>query len=245
MRLAWGLVVAGLLCAPVLAQEAAPAPAAAAPRVAGWPLVLGKPYSNVREYDRDQKKADGSTYRLHESTKYWRDSAGRVRSEVTREGRKEVFTYLTDPAAKVQYRWNNLQKVAFMSKLGDPLPERPAPRPLGPGEVRNVSTTIEGQRMKGRMTALPAKTFEGLETVGSHVVSYSDPERQNVLATTDSWYQPDYQLAFFTEINDAQYGHRVFHLRNFKPEEPKADLFQVPKGFTIKTSETPDTEQFE
>ena len=223
----------------------AAAPAATAPKLVGWLLVLDKPYTAVRDYDRDQKKADGKKYTLHETTKMWRDSAGRLRSEVTREHERVVWTYVTDPSAKVQYRWNNESKIAFVVKIGDPVPTREQAHPLAEGEVRDVTTTIDGKRYKARVSLLPPKTIDGLATVGTHQIAYSDAARTVVYSTTDTWYQQDFRVALEQVIVDEQYGHRVFHFKSFKPEEAKADMFQVPKGYTLKAQETPDTEQFE
>ncbi len=219
--------------------------APAAPKLAGRPLLPDKPYAGVREYDRDQKKADGSTLHQHETTKLWRDSGGRVRTEVTRDKDRVVWSYLTDPTAKVQYRWNNVAKVAYTTKLGEPVPVRTETNPLQPGELRKVSVVVNGQRLRGTRSLQEAKIIDGQQTIAWRQVLYSDPEQKTQVETEDHWFQPEYHVTLAEEITDLQYGHRVYRFKSFKMEEPKADLFQVPKGFTIKAAETPDTEQFE
>ena len=215
------------------------------PKVQGALLVVDKPYTGVREYDREQKTGDGHTVKGHEETKFWRDSAGRTRTEVTRDRSEVVTSMLTDPVAKLQYRWNNKQKVAFVTKLGEPIPAHDPPHPLTEGEVRDTTSTVQGNKLKARASLLPAKTIVGQTTTGSHLVAYSDPERQTVVMTNDMWTQPEYHVVLEQSITDTQYGHRMWHFKSFKAEEPKADLFQVPKGYEVKQAETPDTEQFE
>ncbi len=245
MRLAIGLVLGFGSLTVAGAQDAAPAANAPGPaKPAGWLLLPDKPYSGVREYDRDQKK-DGRTLRTHETTKYWRDSTGRLRTEVSREGQKVVWSYLTDPAAKMQYRWNNELKIAYVTHLGEPIPARDQAHPLQAGELRKVTVTVNGQKAKGTAMLLEPKTIDGQATIGSRQILYSDPEQKIVLSTTERWYQPEYHVTLEEVITDEQYGHRVFHFKSFKPEEPKADLFQVPKGLTLKEAQTPDTDQFE
>lgn len=229
----------------VLVVKAQVAPPPVAPRPAGWLLLPDKPYVAVEEYDREQKTTDGRNLTQHETHKLWRDSAGRVRREVARDKERVVWTYLTDPAAKVQYRWNNEAKVAYVTRLGEPIPPRPVTNPLQPGEVRDTASTINGKRLRGTVSLLPAKTIEKQETLATHLILYSDVARNDVYETLDRWYQPDYHLTLQESLTDQQYGHRTWRMRSFKTEEPKADLFQVPKGFTLKQEETPESEQFE
>ncbi len=245
MKIAAGLLVCGFwTCGGVQAQDAAPT-VAAAPKPAGWLLVLEKPYAGVQEYEHVQKASDGKVQTTHETDKLYRDSAGRIRKEIAREKEKVVWTYLTDPAAKVQYRWNNEQKIAYVTKLGDPVPARDATHPLEPGEVRDTGSTINGKRYRGTVSLLPEKTIEKFETTGSHLVLYSDVAHTVVYSTNDRWYQPEYHVTLQQTIDDQQYGHRAWHFKSFKAEEPKAELFQVPKGFTLKATETAESEQFE
>jgi hypothetical protein len=238
MKLA-GVMIAWLLSGGAMAQQAA------APGPAGWLLVTDKPYEGVREYNRDQKRPDGTEYKLHETQRYWRNSAGQIREEVSYDKSTVVWTYFTDPAAKVQYRWNNKAKVAFVTKLGAPIAPREQTHPLAEGEERGYTTTVNGQRVKGVASLLPPKTIDGQETIGTREVLYSDPEKTTQISTADRWFQPQYHVSLMEDITDQQYGHRVFVWKSFKATEPKADLFGVPKGFVFKQAETAESEQFE
>ena len=245
MKIGGALLVVGIVsCCGARAQDAAPSVGPSA-KPLGFLLVLGKPYSGVQEYEFERKLGNGKIETVHETDRLSRDSAGRIRKEISRDKDRVVTTYLTDPAAKVQYRWNSEQKIAYVTKLGEPIPVREATHPLEPGEVRDTSYTLNGKRMKATINLLPAKTIEKQETLATHLAVYSDADKKNLYLTIDRWLQPDYRVTLQEDMTDPQYGHRQWHFKSFKPEEPKADLFQVPKGYTLKEAETAESEQFE
>ena len=222
------------------------------PKYAG--VTYGQPVTAIRTRDSVRVLGDGTKIEHHTALFFCRDSAGRVRNDTMPEalpGKENVSdlvsTLVSDPDKHIELRWNNRSKVATLRHVP---PHPPASivtkkaKPLEPGEKRVVWIGPAGQRQRMESSYMPAKTIEGLETRGSHVVKFVPEGKEgndhDLVSTVDSWYQPELRLALLTDISDPMMGHTVYAFSKINRAEPPATLFAVPPGYTIR--ELPDRE---
>jgi hypothetical protein len=171
--------------------------------------VVGKPYSAKRIYDYEPAKDSTDLVAVHSEVKYFRDSAGRTRSEFVRPDRPAAIE-VVDVVAHWRYLWTAGDSVASREEITEAQPQA------------SISEKLDAH----------APSIEGVPTRYSHSVSGKDKVEKSV----ESWYSPDLKLAILTIIDEPGIGKKTYHFVNLSQAEPDPALFRVPEGFTLVDS---------
>jgi hypothetical protein len=227
------------------AQEASRRPIASA--------VTGAPYSADDVTERAQTLADG-THLTHTTTaRIYRDSEGRVRTEIHLNlpaadgGEAPVRIEIFDPVAHVRYTFNTQQKVVHKSILsprqGLPMQRAgetsgqtssSAPARLGQSEVQEASRPTHTSEKLG------TQTIEGLVVEGRrHTTTWPAGSLMGndrpVTDISESWVSPELRIVVFLKQSDPRSGETTRKLTNISRAEPDPSLFQPPADYVVKS----------
>jgi hypothetical protein len=210
------------------------------------PVVTGEPYSAEVVYERIQTLADGTHItQKAQSTKQYRDSDGRTRTETSPGGAQVAeihdsvsgFRYLLDVQNHVAHRFvppadstsgvaSHQQNAHLDSSTATSAPARditptqpPTDRPQSSTESLG-SQTIEGVYVEGKKTTT---TFP---------VGFMGNDRP-LVRVMESWISPDLKLAVVSKNSDPRMGESTTRLQNINRSEPDPALFRVPVEYQI------------
>jgi peroxiredoxin len=178
------------------------------------PPVLGEPFSATRTMDYEPAENSPDPKATHTEEKYFRDSAGRTRSEIKYPNQLPTINII-DFVADVYYHWTPGDTVVSVHKIS-------VRAPLA------VSATPE---------TLPADApqIEGVPTRHSHGVTGTEKIEQ----TTDSWFAPDLHVALLTVVDKPGVGKTTYRFVGISRAEPDAALFRIPTGLKIQDDTPP------
>jgi hypothetical protein len=204
-------------------------------------VVTGQPYSAEGVTKITQSLADGTRIEREVRSKFYRDSAGRVRREQHILGLDSLFGALssepqtaitiTDPVAGTVYSLNPGGRGApRMLILGDgyrrALPSAP---PSVPTAVLPAPKT----------ESLGTRQIEGLPATGEKTTSMIPAGRigndRPIEIFDERWVSSDLKVVLLSRHRDPQTGEVEFRLTNIKRMEPSSDLFKAPSNYTIIT----------
>jgi hypothetical protein len=171
--------------------------------------VVATPLSATRTYDYEPAQGSTNPVAVHTEEKYFRDSAGRTRSESNNTGRRTTIDII-DFVAHLHYRWTVGYSMATREEFSEATPRT------------NASEILPTN----------APTIEGVPTRYSHSVTGKDENEKSI----ESWYSPDLKLAMLTIIDRPGIGKKTYRFVKVSQAEPDAALFRVPEGFTIQNS---------
>jgi len=183
------------------------------------PVVTGVPFTGTETMQAEQTLADGNQIQRSDSTKIYRDSAGRVRTETTAQSRTMITIF--DPVAGyVAHLDPSTSTADKMTLPANPPPGNP---PQGPGTVATQdlgSKTINGLVATGTRTTItiPAGTFGNT---------------QALQIVRDVWISTDLQIPVLVTSTDPQRGTSTMQLTSAVRGEPDASLFQIPASYTV------------
>jgi hypothetical protein len=222
-------------------------------------VVTGQPYSADGVTKVTQALADGTRIEREVRSKFYRDSAGRVRREQSMLGLDSLFGALssepqtaitiTDPVAGTVYSVDPVRQEArrMMLTTGDGFyrltlpstPPSPAPRT---GESVITSPSIIRLSPSGAPLSAPkteslgTRQIEGLAATGQRTTSTIPAGRigndRPIEVFDERWVSSDLKVVLLSRHRDPQTGEVEFRLTNIKRTEPSPDLFKVP-GYTI------------
>jgi hypothetical protein len=210
-------------------------------------VVTGQPYSADGVTKITQTLADGTRISREVGSKFYRDSAGRVRREQNILGldsllgamnsEPQTAITITDPASGVVYSLDSVRREARrILFLGDGyrrvfpstststiiLPPTPAP-------------TVPSQAPKTE--SLGTRQIEGLPATGERTTSTIPTGRigndRPIEIFDERWVSSDLKVVLLLRHRDPQTGEVEFRLTNIKRAEPSPDLFKVPSNITI------------
>jgi peroxiredoxin len=176
--------------------------------------VVGEPVSATRTLDYEPAENSPDPVAVHAEERYYRDSAGRTRSEIKYPGQLPTVSII-DFVAHLTYRWTPGDTVVSTTKLKD----SPA------------------QTTSGTPGSLPADSpqIEGVPTRHNHHVTGTD----NIEESTDSWFAPSLHLALLTIVDKPGLGKTTYRFVNITLGEPDAALFRVPADLKIQDDTPP------
>ncbi len=203
--------------------------------------VSNKPLSGVETRRVTQALADGTHVDRSGTSKFYRDAAGRMRSESTRH----VLIY--DPVTRQVYDLDPANKTYTKNKEDSTLVTiavvnggtyvrgrsgniSPLPTHLDLSipahSERNVVTNTED---------LPRQVLNGVEVKGSRITSTIPPgtfgNDREVKIITERWYSDDLQALVKSTNSDPRFGATTYELTNIVQGPPNAALFQVPGDY--------------
>jgi hypothetical protein len=191
-------------------------------------LVKNKPYSAEAVTETVQTLADGNRIVRHNTTKLYRDGAGRTRREQTIEALGPSspispgqviaisdpvasFDYILDPVHRLARKFARFEDVTAQAGVGQP-PE---------GASRVGIRAIESLECTGfRKTAIiPAGQIGNLRPI---------------LTVTETWYAPAIEELVHSTTSDPRFGDTSYSLRNIVLGEPARELFEPPPGYDVQ-----------
>jgi len=224
-------------------------------------VVTGQPYSADGVTKVTQTLADGTRIEREVRSKFYRDSAGRVRREQNILGLDSLLGALssepqtaisiTDPVAGIVYSLDPVRREARRMVMIDGggyrlvfPPSAPSPAPTGPGEVVITSPSIIMLPSAPTAPLPPPKTeslgtrqIEGLSATGQRNTTMIPTGRigndRPIEILDERWVSSDLKVVILSRHRDPQTGETEFRLTNIKREEPSPDLFKVPSNNTI------------
>jgi len=208
-------------------------------------VVTNQPYSAEGVTKVTQALADGTRIEREVRSKFYRDSAGRVRREQNilgldsligaQSSEPQTAITITDPVAGVVYSLDPVRREARSIQLQGEgyyrltLPSAaPSPAPTGPGAVNVTSPKTE---------SLGTRQIEGLTATGQKTTSVIPAGRigndRPIEILDERWESSDLKVVLLLRHRDPQTGEVEFRLTNIKRTEPSPDLFKVPSDNTI------------
>jgi hypothetical protein len=88
---------------------------------------------------------------------------------------------------------------------------------------------------------------EHVETIGTRITrrlnSWTMGNSQPIIVTREFWFAPSLGMNLISKVSDSRFGSQTFIVSDLALGEPDAQLFDPPKGFTIKDDRTPVPQQ--
>ena len=217
--------------------------------------VTGEPYAADQVTEHIQTLADGNRIVNTTTTRIYRDSQGRTRTETTLPTLAggppaPVMITINDPVAGVTYLLNadnkTAQKLTMKQvQLPDvkalaPLP--PLPEPSGAGPV--VFAAAAGlPKPEVKKEDLGNQTLDGVLVTGTRITETIPAgaigNEQAIQTTSERWFSPALQVVVKSTNTDPRIGQTTETLNNLNLAEPDPSLFQVPGDYTVTDSKAP------
>jgi hypothetical protein len=212
--------------------------------------VTGDPYSAQIVIQRSQTLSDGTHVTQQSSGAVYRDSAGRVRQEMsmpalastTASSQSPRGVFISDPVAGYHYVLRTRSKVVERMPLPAAGSERgrksfadEATGGSGPRQPRNgVQVTRE---------SLGTQTIEGVVAEGTRVTKTfavgAIGNDKVIQVLTERWYSPDLQTVVLLKRSDPWMGNSTVRLTNISRSEPASSLFAVPSDYVVRDRPAP------
>ncbi len=209
-------------------------------------VVKNAPYSAEMITESTQTLADGNHIRQSTTSRVFRDSEGRTRTEQSLKGLGALagnsnlpnVIFISDPVAGTSYALNPSAKTA--TRNGWMRPGRSGPPPRNRAE--------EGMRPKGegrrsfnssnvKTESLGRQTIEGVAADGTRTVTTIPAgemgNEQPLQIVTERWYSPELQTIVMSKHSDPRSGETVTRLANISRAEPSHSLFEVPADYKV------------
>ena len=224
-------------------------------------LVKGAPFSAQVSVENTQTLANGVHISNKSAGMVYRDSEGRTRSELPREGAPEIVL-INDPIARVVYHLHMFQRTAVKMQYesfegNHEMEERKTEmekKHLAEGHSLEVHAE-HGERVRVAVTewqlkedrelgrerkveSLGTQTVEGVQAVGTRVTltfaAGREGNDQPFEIVSERWYSPELQMEVMTRRNDPRSGESIYRLTSINRNEPTRSLFDVPSDFALK-----------
>jgi len=211
--------------------------------------VTGAPYSAVEVSSSQQVLANGNVIQRQSQTTFYRDGAGRTRTEMTMkhpDGTTTSHVVVHDPVAGVMHEIDPQSKTARTSNFHVPPSGAGANRPQGgprgggpggPGGNRamaqhrtpdpNVATENLGTQTINGVTATGVRMTR---TIPAGAEGNSLP----IQIVHETWVSDELKVPVMVKHSDPRSGTTTTQLTNIVRAEPDTTLFAVPSGYTVQ-----------
>jgi hypothetical protein len=229
--------------------------------------VVGAPYSAEQVTEHVQTLADGTHItQPAQTTKLYRDSQGRTRTERTAPlppgplGKgvdAPVFIEISDPVARVRYTLETQNHTAHRMPVHVSPPPHPPPPASANGApaarmIRLLPAQLPAQSASTPQDQSPRPQFsheslgtqmiEGVLAEGSRTtVTYpigSVGNDRPITTTTETWASPDLKMAVLSKSSDPRNGDSITKLTNISRSDPDPSLFQIPPDYEVIDPQT-------
>lgn len=191
------------------------------------------PYSANLVWESSSARNSETEARVHERDKVYRDSEGRTRTEVDLEHRAgdssdslSTFIEIIDPVAGFRYLLDPRSRTAQRT-VWEPAMKADTSGPLTCAPIAQPPAT----------NSIGSMIIEGIEAEGLRETrsyprrSKDDPRPYSVVG--EHWWAPDLKIYLLSKSSDERYGTTTVRVTDISREEPEAELFQVPPGYTL------------
>jgi len=231
----------------------------------GEQAVKGAPFSAQVIFENTQTLANG-VHVAHKMTgALYRDSEGRTRQELPRDGAPEAVL-INDNVAGVLYHLNMFQhtvgkvniitgrisqegKVNIITgRSSQEVEARTRRREIEEREqmekTKAVAINRSGKEIEPerRVESLGVQTFEGVQAEGRRftitIPAGLEGNDQPFEIVSERWYSPELQIVVMGKRSDPRMGEMVYRLANINRSDPARSLFEAPSDFNITEEKT-------
>lgn len=214
--------------------------------------VLGKPFSAAEVRHTVQTLADGTRVNHWDTTVFYRDDRGRMRTEsatnVLIYDPVAAFTYHLDPKTKRYSKAPVPDKAGSTSiaVIGNSTwVNTRSERSTSPVEtVRPVHGQLpfHAEPIAHSMTeVLPPQTIGGISVKGSRVTmtipAGTFGNDRDVKVINERWYSDNLQVLVKSSNSDPRFGVTTYELTNIVQAPPDPALFRVPADYAMRVEE--------
>ena len=226
----------------------------------GEKAVKGAPFSAQVVFEHTQTLANG-VHVAHKMTgALYRDSEGRTRQELPRDGAPEAVL-INDNVAGVLYHLNMFQHTVGKVNIGTARSSQEGNVNIITGrssqemEVRTrrreneereqmekakaVAIKPSGKEIEPerRVESLGVQTFEGVQAEVSRftitIPAGVEGNDKPFEIVSERWYSPELQIVVMGKRSDPRMGEMVYRLANINRSEPARSLFEAPSDFNV------------
>ena len=219
----------------------------------GEKAVKGAPFSAQVIFENTQTLANGVHVAHKRTGTLYRDSEGRTRQELPRDGAPEIVL-INDRVMGVLYNLHMFQHTASKVNISSQqsnreLEERHRQREnqereqmektKGVAAIKRSGNEVEPER---RVESLGVQTFEGVQAEVTRftvtIPAGMEGNDQPFAIVTEKWYSPELQIVVMGKRSDPRMGEMVYRLANINRSEPARELFEAPSDFTVTEEKT-------
>jgi hypothetical protein len=222
----------------------------------GEQTVKGAPFSAQVTFENTQTLANGSHVSHKMTGALYRDSEGRTRQELPRDGSPEAVL-INDNVDGVLYHLNLFQHTASKVIIGSrrtgqsvevqtrrqgtevQTRNRQSEEREQMEKTRGVAVKSQGTRTEPerRVESLGIQAVEGVQAEGTRfTVTIPAGMEGNDLPfeiVSERWYSPDLRIVVASKRSDPRTGDMVYRLTNINRAEQDRSLFEAPSGFNV------------
>lgn len=195
--------------------------------------IAGKPFSGTEIRSSVQTLSDGTRVGKSDSSAYYRDDKGRVRSE----GKNIALIF--DPAAGFNYQLDLKAKTYTRTSLPSNLHSYSLfTGTAGRGAIVH-NRTKNGQPVVDSKTVtedLPSQAINGVQARGTRITTTIPMgifgNDREIKVVNERWSSDDLRILVKSVNLDPRFGESTYDLTNVVQGAPNPSLFQVPVDFT-------------
>jgi hypothetical protein len=226
-------------------------------------VVKGAPFSADIVTESIQTLSDGNRIVQRSTTRFYRDSEGRVRREEDRSSGRPAIS-ITDPVAGVSYSLDPENRTALqmrnvlMFHTGGAQPTDGVAAAAEKLKVFEAAQQLEIRRRVEELTNglggrgsiqpeqpkrikidnLPTRDIEGVRAEGvrrtTTIAAGAIGNDLPIVIVSEEWTSPDLKILVLTERTDPRLGTATYRVTNINRSDPDRFLFEVPADYTIK-----------
>jgi len=201
--------------------------------------VTGVPYSAQIVSQRSQSLSDGTHVTQQSTGAVYRDSAGRVRREMslpalgslTGSSQSPRAVFISDPVAGYHYVVHPDKKSVDRMPMPPANATRERPGRWGRGQEQVTNEALGTQTIAG-------VTAEGTRITRTIPVGAIGNDKA-VQIVTERWFSTELQTVVLVKHSDPWMGESTVRLTNITRTEPAGSLFAVPSDYTVNDRPAP------
>jgi hypothetical protein len=226
-------------------------------------VVKGAPFSADIVTESIQTLSDGNRIVQRSTTRFYRDSDGRVRREEDRASGRPAIS-ITDPVAGLSYSLDPDNRTALQRRnvlvfnTGGAHLTEDAAAATEKLKVFEMAQQLEIHRKVEELTIglggrgsiqpvqperikidnLPPRDIEGVRAEGvrrtTTIAAGAIGNDLPILIVSEEWMSPDLKILVLSERTDPRLGTSTYRVTNINRSDPDRYLFEVPADYTIR-----------
>jgi hypothetical protein len=213
----------------------------------GEKAVKGAPFSAQVNFETSQTLANGVNVSHKMTGALYRDSEGRTRQELPRDGAPEMVI-IYDNVAGVRYSLHMFQHTVSKVDISETqanqeveMRARSNRENVEREQMEKANSVIlkrpQGSEPQRKVESLGTQTFEGVQAEVTRftitIPAGSEGNDQPFDIVSERWYSPELQVVVMGKRSDPRSGEIVYRLTNVNRGEPSHSLFEAPADFTV------------
>jgi hypothetical protein len=219
--------------------------------------IVGRPFSGTEVRTTVQVLADGTNVKHSDTSTFYRDSQGRMRSESPSNAliydSLGGVVYTIDLQRKT-YHKSRMQgasvtvtiaavgnRTSVSSSSSSSTTTHGTAQPHGALTPQKTASNTRGNTVPAVTEDLPAQVINGIFAKGTRITSTIPAgtfgNDRDVKIVSERWYSDDLQVLVKTSNSDPRFGTTTYELTNVLQAPPDPLLFQPPSDFSLTSAE--------